>query len=461
MRSLQKIRMLIAASAIMLVGCTNEMIDPSNEEKAQPIETYRVSVDEAADQLKCFLNAIEQNEVKTYAKNTSKSEEPKKIKNVKVVKTNNKGVKDYAKSIGLDEMNLDTLLYVINFEDNAGFSLLGADKRSGGIYALVDSGYFDAENPEMSDNPGFIIFMENAFRKILLDMKKHQDNLSYASMAPDPPGSDGGGGGGGSGGTLIQTTTATVAPKLKVKWGQGLPYNHFCPDKGSGLCPTGCAVTAVAQILSYFPTIGSVSWSDNYGSSLGTKYLNWSRIISDSESNIPYGVLTLFNTASIDEVAHLMRYLGVAMGADYQTNSTSVDKGNEVNWMRNWGGLSATSFSSYNDNNIINGLNADKLICIGGFRGYDNWILWKDYWGGHLWVIDGYRKTTSVYTDQTIVSTYVHCNFGWNGSADGYYNSGVFDTSKGPQSKDAGKDQNQTLGTDYYRYNLEISVVGH
>jgi hypothetical protein len=51
------------------------------------------------------------------------------------------------------------------------------------------------------------------------------------------------------------TLTEQIGPLLQVEWGQGYPYNKFCPDSGCtnyyGHVPAGCVAVATAQIMSY------------------------------------------------------------------------------------------------------------------------------------------------------------------------------------------------------------------
>ena len=61
---------------------------------------------------------------------------------------------------------------------------------------------------------------------------------------------------------------------------------------------------------------------------------------------------------------------------------------------------------------------------------------------GHSWVADGWLYRTrivySIYNDgskkkyMTQGQRLVHCNFGWEGSHDGYYYVGAFNTAKSP-----------------------------
>lgn len=85
---------------------------------------------------------------------------------------------------------------------------------------------------------------------------------------------------------------------------------------------------------------------------------------------------------------------------------------------------------------------------------------------GHSWVLDGWneykiknKKMLIDGTSQIVYSTTtkVHCNFGRAGSCDGYYTSGVFDTSKTLSSGDIDSKIGDEAGTgDNYNSNLSI-----
>ena len=50
----------------------------------------------------------------------------------------------------------DTLIYVFNFEDNAGFALVSASKNTNGLLAIIEQGYCDPDTP--SEIEGFEMF---------------------------------------------------------------------------------------------------------------------------------------------------------------------------------------------------------------------------------------------------------------------------------------------------------------
>ena len=237
--------------ALMMCACVNE--DNYNlSSKIDDVESFSISPNEAASIALDFASALRNGE-ETRSVNQSilrvHNVQPLKSRNI-MTRSENKG----------NELCIDTLLYVVNFSDEQGFALVAADKRTTPIYAIVDSGSLDFDNLRSEENVGFLLFLEGAIGKIVQDVNTNDAIETRATT---------------NGWTIIEKYPAM----LKTKWDQPDPYNMYCPNNRY----TGCTVTATAQILSYYQTIGSVSWSDN-GSS-GSATLNWSRIISDCEKN--------------------------------------------------------------------------------------------------------------------------------------------------------------------------------
>ena len=54
----------------------------------------------------------------------------------------------------------DTLIYVVNFEDNGGYALISAPRAADEVLAVVGEGAFNPE--EGSDNPGLNLFLDAA-----------------------------------------------------------------------------------------------------------------------------------------------------------------------------------------------------------------------------------------------------------------------------------------------------------
>lgn len=128
----------------------------------------------------------------------------------------------------------DTLLYVFNFADSAGFALVAADRRSGGLLAVTESGNFTPG--ERTGNPGFDLYMSG--------VENYLDDLLNTPPLDLPSGEE----------PLLRreksTHTESVGPLVTVAWGQHYPYNLYCFDPSGSSAPSGCVATAVAQILS-------------------------------------------------------------------------------------------------------------------------------------------------------------------------------------------------------------------
>ena len=93
------------------------------------------------------------------------------------------------------------------------------------------------------------------------------------------------------------------------------------------------------------------------------------------------------------------------------------------------------------------------------------------FWESHAWNIDGYRikqrtKTTEVYVDDVLQDTknttevrkMPHCDFGWEGDANGYYASGIFDLKSSYAELDGSIDEDKT--NNYNKY-LHVITYSH
>lgn len=110
------------------------------------------------------------------------------------------------------------------------------------------------------------------------------------------------------------------------------------------------------------------------------------------------------------------------------------------------GGLQTSKLVDYKKNDVASAVALGRLCYIGAFaRYYHVGLVFRKYVDGHAWLIDGLR------------GEYVHCNFGWNGVCDGFYLSGVFDTTKGPTST-VGPNEGG-ISQYNYQYKQKIAIV--
>lgn len=326
----------------------------------------------------------------------------------------------------------------MNFENNQGFAIVSADSRTTPVLAIIDEGSLSLDTLSRVDNPGFLIFLEQAMMMQLREIAGNKEVMRTSESVI-------------SGLSEKMDTKATVLlnipARLKTKWGQREPYNMLCPTGTR----TGCVITAMAQALSFFKTPGSVSWRHN--NSFGSSVLNWNQIIADCENaNIGggYGRLNSATTpaSSVLQVAHLMRYLGLAVNAKYGNKGTEADSGDAISVLKTYHGLSSAGLKSYNVNDVRNALannsnalvysraNATKKKVLGITVGYGD---------GHAWIIDGAQR---IYYSANDIKDYVHCNWGWYGQCDGFYISDGFYTKQGPVFVGP----NDNGGTDEYNF---------
>ena len=384
------------------------------------IVTYKVTQEEAQSIVQGFVDEM------SFISSTRSANEMshKEISSVYALRKNLIQTRSGADSNDFP-IDLDTLMYVVNFSNDNGFVLVAADKRTEPIFAIIDEGNFNFELLSEEDNDMFLTFLN------------FSGNISQTRAT--------------SNGWTINTK---YAPILKTKWSQGgennpNSYGKYCPNK-----TTGCTVIATAQILSHFQTISHVNWS--YNGVGASSDLHWSQIISDCENN--NGVLSsTYTPQSLNEVAHLCRYLGIAFGAKYNSDgSTSVGEDKPIDWFNKWGGLKASKLKEYNESQIITSIKNGNPVYGRGNSGRKKFLgITVKYKGGHAWVYDGYISATKNGKQQNLI----HCNWGWGSSKfyNGYYLSKVFDTNSGPEIYD--NEVTRSGQSGYYKYNLEYSII--
>ena len=148
-------------------------------------------------------------------------------------------------------------------------------------------------------------------------------------------------------------------------------------------------------------------------------------------------------------VAHLMRSLGLAFGAEYESGGTGVDSDDAIEYMQNVG-YNVSDLDDYDVNNVVNNLKCgNKIVYMNGYaRYYHVGFFIRKYVDGHAWVVDGYIDEVK----NNKQSYYLHCNWGWGGTKNGYFLNNVFNAEQNPPYNDNA----QTRGN--YQYNLETAI---
>ena len=269
-------------------------------------------------------------------------------------------------------------LYVFN-RDEGGFVIVSADARTvKPVLGYSDNGHFDADN------------IPPALQYIL---SGYQEQIDYAraNMAPQR-------------GTLQSVDpkgTPVVGPLVKTMWYQDDPYNRLCPRVDAGESYTGCAATAMAQIMNYWrwPERGTGSHTNTFADSLFVDFsqsvYDWDNMAITYKPNTPQ--------VKIDAVSRLMYDCGISVNMMYSYR-TGAASGifiapalvNYFNYSGDARSICRNDYETQWDSIMMAELDALRPILTTG--------------GEHAYICDGYDS-----------EHYFHYNIGWGGVRDGYY----------------------------------------
>lgn len=402
----------------VLASCNKDIEPPKrNGTTSDSRSSFRITQEEACNDLMNFLALLDKQ-----GGSKLRSSQKRQIKSVETILQQHRN----GSSLRAGKASTDGLFYLVNFEDSAGYAIIAADKRiKEPILAIIDQGNTTSANLD----------------DILADLDpidewEREESFHYmVTYAREL--------------TKINDAGWTIGklslPRLDTKWGQQGGYNKYC--LGS---PAGCGPIAGAQILAYFnylkPVLRVVQWRDEYNNS-GTSGMDWKSIIRKCREHD--GELPSEASEEWDQVANLIRYVGLSMKASYGgEDGTGTSIKNEIAGMRNMG-LRASDKYVLKPSRIESTLDEGDLIFAGGYTRRFMWITW----GGHSFVIDGYVKATKDGKQQFLP----HINWGWRGTDDGYYSLKLLRTSKPVIS-----DGSRSSGSDsYFEYDLHMFSVGH
>lgn len=223
---------------------------------------------------------------------------------------------------------------------------------------------------------------------------------------------------------VAKATHPAVSDMITTTWDQGDPYNLLIEKLGFDHCVTGCATTAMAQIMYYhgYPT-GTTSTISGYTTEtnsivcpdLPATTFEWN------------SMSTSYGAASSEDskmaVAKLMQYVATALKADLGTDMTSVWDDKEAPALATFGygkGVELKRRDLYTDDQW------DELVYFELSNGRPVLYSGQADDGGHAFVVHGYDG-----------NGYYTVNWGWSGFQDGkYLLSAMTPTSGGIGSTD-------------------------
>lgn len=266
-------------------------------------------------------------------------------------------------------------LYVFNAEANGGFVIVSGDDRTQSILGYADHGEVSPET--MPCNMRWLLsYYEQAIVRL--------DTDGNAAKSQNT--------------TRSSTDKQEIATIINTQWGQGDPYNALCPVYDGQRCITGCAATAMAQVINHH------RWPQD-NTAVVPSYVSASNHISMTElPQTQFDWDNMSNTA----IARLMLYCGQAVQMDYGVDASGAYDADVAPALSKVFGYSkSTSFisrDSYSDEEwdgmVYEELSQGMPILYFG-QSSDA--------GGHAFIVDGYAN--GMY----------HLNWGWEGYCDGYF----------------------------------------
>lgn len=312
----------------------------------------------------------------------------------------------------------DTLLYAVNFADDAGYTLVSAAKYGVAVLGYTDEGSFDEE--QAAENPNFSYFLDAA--------------KDYANGGLYP-----------GGGIIIDpikpiTSIVYVKPKLEVDYGQGYPEGKLFKNEVAG-----CVQTACLMVLSHTESVTSITYSAP-NITKKSETLNWAELKKHKKSE-PQNWMSIFHndceasTEIHDVLSRVCREIGQRNHADDTSNPFSTGATAEAALSTLKGLLPNSIFSALRN---LNAPYTDLLLALKGTTSvamvFGSGDTPND---AHCWVCDGGEGTETTskamnssgeLVERVERTYYNHFNWGWCGQDNGYFFAGVFDPSN-PSSR--------------------------
>lgn len=251
--------------------------------------------------------------------------------------------------------------------------------------------------------------------------------------------------------TYSDWTTKQATPNLLStyrNWSQDTPFNDLYPKRRKYIlfghkrnAPAGCFPLAIAKVLTHFEFPNSFSYNGHT--------VNWKMLKSS------------VGVEDIDHASAAALLRGISGGCDcwYFYAGTFAFPSNVTSFMRRIGIPNAHSHK-YTTDRVVEMIDNGKPLIIYSIPGIN---IFKS----HSWNIDGYKireriVTTKTYKGSSLQKTsdsleqsiMVHCDFGWKGSCNGYYVSGIFKLNDPQSEKDYTSDSGKST-----HYNNLLKVI--
>lgn len=318
----------------------------------------------------------------------------------------------------------DTSVYILNFPDNSGYAVMAAQRcMTTPVFCITESGSLSASDMQeamtMLEQQDALTRSEDETDSNFVDTGEKFAHMLITAAAVNQMNTSG---------KLPDDTEWTelftyniitkIGPLLETKWYQKGPFNTFRSDDA----PAGCVAVAVAQILAC-----------NELSTLPYATFDWDLL----KTVCPYNDYT--NAGTKEATAAASEFLEIVgnpsnCNISYGANGSSGNTNGAVRTFKNFGYETANKNLGFNssDMNRVTTMLCNMLpVYTDGSNGIH----------GHAWVIDGLLVRDKIRNGSVEIlnsgsaevvkrENLFHINWGWNGKNDGYYERGVFDSTK-------------------------------
>ena len=294
-----------------------------------------------------------------------------------------------AKNLRSDKTN-NAPYYAFNLEQ--GYVIVSGDDEMTELVGYAENGFFDAENvpPQMQ-------LWLDGYAEYVAAVQSGKAKARKILLSDSP--------------------SVVVEPLVTTKWNQDAPFNNFAPEytddnNNTQRCATGCAATAMAQIMKFhnWPEQGVGHYSYEH-QSFGTISSNFSEHVYDWTNMIDRYNNGEYSNVQADAVALLMKDCGVSLNMNYgPVSGASIYSYTPAfkNYFRyssrtvNRSGCETAEFTKIITDELQEG--RPIIYCGTGEN------------GGHAFVVDGYDT-----------NYFLHVNWGWGGYSDGYFDMNYMD----------------------------------
>lgn len=364
----------IIAAMMALVGCTSE--DPIFNDKPHTGKSFKISKEKAVKIANEWIDDI---------CGVSTRSNPRIVSNVEAI------IDDNVTRCGDD--TTDTLLYIVNFQNEQGFAIVGAHSKAKPVYAVSDNSNFtiDENTPEEIKN-FFALAKKNAKESRESHTTMLSDSDIFIPITPDPG-----------------TQLPPVKPLISLhqsKIGPTKYYSKYVINRAGEPALTNCVPIAIEIAMSYHKWPNTLEGYD----------FNWTSMNEGSDDD---GIARMLAILSSKKYCNLEHNSDTTLGTADSRWIPFVFRNCGYNIETSW----YNSFEHITLNELVNHLQNIGPIIINGKSHY--FLTDNGQKNGHLWVLDGYmNKIVPIQTGPYfgwITNHYYHCVWGYNGSCNGYY----------------------------------------